>query len=111
MLKKLNEAMDYIEEHLEEDFSLDKIAEYVHVSDLHLRKIFFALTNMSLNDYVKNRRMSKANQELLRGKSVTEVAYQYGYQSVDGFSRAFKNGVGCCHQKQQNFKSVKHFKN
>ena len=36
MLKKLNEAMDYIEEHLEEDFSLDKIAEYVHVSDLHL---------------------------------------------------------------------------
>ena len=47
MLKKLNEAMDYIEEHLEEDFSLDKIAEYVHVSDLHLRKIFFALTNMS----------------------------------------------------------------
>lgn len=94
MLKKLNEAMDYIEEHLEEDFSLDKIAEYVHVSDLHLRKIFFALTNMSLNDYVKNRRMSKANQELLRGKSVTEVAYQYGYQSVDGFSRAFKKWSG-----------------
>ena len=58
MLKKLNEAMDYIEEHLEEDFSLDEVAEYVHVSDLHLRKIFFALTNMSLNDYVKNRRMS-----------------------------------------------------
>ena len=40
MLKKLNEAMDYIEEHLEEDFSLYKIAEYVNVSDLHLRKIF-----------------------------------------------------------------------
>ena len=94
MLKKLNEAMDYIEEHLEEDFSLDKIAEYVHVSDLHLRKIFFALTNISLNDYVKNRRMSKANQELLRGKSVTEVAYQYGYQSVDVFSRAFKKWSG-----------------
>lgn len=53
MLKKLNEAMDYIEEHLEEDFSLDEVAKYVHVSDLHLRKIFFALTNMSLNDYVK----------------------------------------------------------
>lgn len=26
MLKKLNEAMDYIEEHLEEDFSLDEVA-------------------------------------------------------------------------------------
>lgn len=64
MLKKLNEAMDYIEEHLEEDFSLDKIAEYVHVSDLHLRKIFFALTNMSLNDYVKK-------QKDVKGKSGT----------------------------------------
>ena len=53
-----------------------------------LEKIFFALTNMTLNEYVKNRRLSEANKELLQGAQVTDVAYQYGYQSVDGFTRA-----------------------
>lgn len=90
MLKKLNDAMDYIEAHLEDEFLLEKISEHINVSDYHFRKIFFALTNMTLNEYVKNRRLSEANKELLQGAQVTDVAYQYGYQSVDGFTRAFK---------------------
>ena len=90
MLKKLNDAMDYIEAHLEDEFLLEKISEHINVSDYHFRKIFFALTNMTLNEYVKNRRLSEANKELLQGAQVTDVAYQYEYQSVDGFTRAFK---------------------
>ena len=43
---------------------------------------------------VKNRRLSEANKELLQGAQVTDVAYQYGYQSVDGFTRAFKKWSG-----------------
>lgn len=109
MLKKLNEAMDYIEEHLDEDFSLEKIAEHVHVSDLHFRKIFFALTNMSLGEYVKNRKLSKANQELLQGKSVTEIAFRYGYQSVDGFSRAFKKWSGMLPSEAAKLQQCKFF--
>ena len=53
MLKKLNDAMDYIEAHLEDEFLLEKISEHINVSDYHFRKIFFALTNMTLNEYVK----------------------------------------------------------
>ena len=55
MLKKLNDAMDYIEAHLEDEFLLEKISEHINVSDYHFRKIFFAITNMTLNEYVKNR--------------------------------------------------------
>lgn len=94
MLKKLNEAMEYIETHLEDDFLLEKVSEHVKVSDHHFRKIFFALTNMTLNEYVKNRRLSEANKNLLQGMQVTETAYKYGYQSVDGFTRAFKKWSG-----------------
>ena len=50
MLKKLNDAMDYIEAHLEDEFLLEKISELINVSDYHFRKIFFALTNMTLNE-------------------------------------------------------------
>ena len=66
MLKKLNHGMEYIEAHLEDIASLEEIAAHVRVSDCHFRRIFFALTNMTLGEYVKNRRLSEANRELLQ---------------------------------------------
>lgn len=94
MLKKLNRAMDYIEDHLQDEFLLEQISREAGVTDHHFRKIFFALTNMTLGEYVKNRRLSEANRELLQGAQVTETAYRYGYQSMDGFTRAFKKWSG-----------------
>src|SRR5690606_32514382 len=90
MLRELNQVMDYIEEHLTEDLSLEMISEYAGVSDYHFRKIFFYLSGMTLNEYIKNRKLSEGNKELLQGETVTDVAFKYGYQSVDGFTRAFK---------------------
>ena len=86
--------MDYIEEHLGDAFLLSDVSEEVGVSDWHFRRVFFALTNMTLQEYVKNRRLSEANRELLQGAPVTDTAYKYGYQSLDGFSRAFKKWSG-----------------
>lgn len=86
MLKKLNAAMDYMEAHLEEDFRLEEVAAGVGISDLSFRQLFYALTGMTLQEYVKNRRLSEACGALLRGCSVTDTAYRYGYQSVDGFT-------------------------
>jgi len=37
---------------------------------------------------------SEANKDLLRGEKVTDVAYKYGYQSMDGFAHAFKSWSG-----------------
>ncbi len=94
LLKELNLVIDYIEDHLTDDLSLEKIAEYAGISDYHFRKIFFYLSGMTLSEYVKNRKLSAANQDLLRGEKVTDVAFKYGYQSVDGFTRAFKKWSG-----------------
>lgn len=94
MLNELNQVIDYIEENLTGDLSLEKIAEYAGVSDFHFRKIFFYLAGMTLSEYIKNRKLSEANQDLLRGERVTDVALKYGYQSMDGFTRAFKKWSG-----------------
>ncbi|WP_077622461.1 AraC family transcriptional regulator [Sediminibacillus massiliensis] len=94
MLKELNMVIDYIEDHLTEELTLEEIAEYAGVSDYHFRKIFFYLSGLTLNEYIRNRKLSEANKDLLRGVKVTEVAFQYGYQSVDGFTRAFKKWSG-----------------
>ncbi len=90
MLKELNQVLDYIEEHLTGDLPLEIISEYAGVSGYHFRKVFFYLSGLTLSEYIKNRKLSEANKDLLRGEKVTDVAFKYGYQSIDGFTRAFK---------------------
>ncbi|SFB22849.1 transcriptional regulator, AraC family [Lentibacillus halodurans] len=94
MLKELNLVIDYIEDHLTDELSLEKVSEYAGVSDYHFRKIFFYLSGLTLSEYIKNRKLSEANKELMDGEKVTDVAFKYGYQSVDGFTRAFKKWSG-----------------
>ncbi len=94
MLKDLNKVIDYIEDHLTDDLSLEIISIYAGVSDYHFRKIFFYLSEMTLSEYIKNRKLSEASMNLLHGEKVTDVALKYGYQSMDGFTRAFKKWCG-----------------
>jgi AraC family transcriptional regulator len=94
MLKELKQVIDYIESHLTEKLSLEEISKATGVSDYHFRKVFYYLSGISLSEYVKKRKLSEANKDLLNGNSVTDVAFKYGYQSIDGFTRAFKSWSG-----------------
>jgi AraC family transcriptional regulator len=94
MVKDLNRMIDYIEEHLTDDLSLERLSEDFGIADYHLRMTFFYLSGMTLSEYIKNRKLSEANKDLLDGEKVTDVAFKYGYQSIDGFSRAFKKWSG-----------------
>ncbi|MEL3961029.1 AraC family transcriptional regulator [Lysinibacillus endophyticus] len=94
MIQQFNHLMDYIESHLTEDISGEEISKIVGLSDYHFRRMFSYLAGMPLNEYIKNRRLSSANEELINGAKVTDVAYKYRYQSVEGFSRAFRDWSG-----------------
>ena len=50
MLRELNRVIDYIEEHLTDEISLESVADYARVSDFHLRKVFFYLSGMTLSE-------------------------------------------------------------
>lgn len=94
MLQEFNQLMDYIESHLTEEISGKDISKIVGMSDYHFKRMFSYMAGMSLNEYIKNRRLSVANVELINGEKVTDIAYQYGYQSIEGFSRAFREWSG-----------------
>lgn len=94
MLQKFNKVMDYIEEHLEEDILSKDISQITGLSDYHFKKMFLYLSGMPLNEYIRNRQFSKANIELINDEKVTNLAFKFGYQSVEGFSRAFKDWSG-----------------
>ncbi|MFJ7362523.1 GyrI-like domain-containing protein [Peribacillus frigoritolerans] len=94
MLQQFNNLMDYIETHLTEEISGKDISKIVGLSDYHFKRMFSYMAGMSLNEYIKNRRLSVANVELINGAKVTDIAYKYGYQSIEGFSRAFREWNG-----------------
>lgn len=94
MLANLNQAMDYIEEHLTEEVSFDELAKKTGISVYHFKRTFSFFAGMSLAEYIKKRRLAEANLALLAGEKVTDVAFKYGYQSIEGFSRAFRDWSG-----------------
>lgn len=93
-MQPLNQLIDYLEDHLTDDLSFAAIAHQLGFSEYHLRRTFAFIAGMSLSDYVRNRRLAAANGELVNGQAVTTVAFKYGYQSVEGFSRAFRDWSG-----------------
>ena len=93
MLANLNQAMDYIEEHLTEEVSFDELAKRQGFLFTILNELFVCC-GMSLAEYIKKRRLAEANLALLAGEKVTDVAFKYGYQSIEGFSRAFRDWSG-----------------
>lgn len=95
MLESMNKTIEYIEAHLLEELHMSAIAKVAGTSESDIQKTFYALTGISIVEYVRRRRLSLAGFELQKGeKSVLEVALEYGYTSPDSFTRAFRQMHG-----------------
>ncbi|MFK0168644.1 effector binding domain-containing protein [Streptomyces sp. NPDC090306] len=97
MLDRLNQAVEHIEERLEQPLDARELARIAGTSEYHLRRMFSALAGMPLSEYVRRRRLTVAGAEVLAGReSLLDVAVRYGYGSGEGFARAFRavHGVG-----------------
>lgn len=91
----MNEALDYIESHLDDEIDDSELEKITGTSVYHFRRLFSFLSGMTLGAYIRNRKLSNATYDLLRDDvSVTDTAFKYGYESVDGFSRAFREWAG-----------------
>lgn len=95
MLKSMNEALDYIEAHLDGEIDEKELERITGTSIYHFRRMFSFLSGMPLGEYIRSRKLSNATFDLQHeGMSVTEAAFKYGYESTDGFSRAFRGWSG-----------------
>lgn len=90
-LANLNRALQYIEDHLEEDIDVREAARLAQCSDYHFSRMFSFLAGISLSEYIRRRRLTLAAFELQAGDlRIVDVAVKYGYTSADAFSRAFQ---------------------
>lgn len=84
------DAIEYIEENLTERIDIEKVAQSAYLSSFYFQKIFTALCGFSVAEYIRNRRLTLAAQELCSTNAkVIDVAFKYGYGSSDSFARAF----------------------
>ncbi len=93
--KSLNEIINYIENHLEEKIDFNILAKILGVNTYTLQRIFSLLTNITLTDYIRKRRLSIAGEELyLNNEKIIDIALKYGYENPTSFSRAFEQFHG-----------------
>lgn len=96
-LQLLEDALEYIEEHLLENVKTEEIAAHCYCSKSTLEKLFRNVNNISVHDYIVRRKMVLAARMLRSGEksNLLELALQLGYQSNEAFSRAFRKVWQC----------------
>lgn len=103
MLDKMNQAIEYIENHLMEEISEKELAAIHLSSDYHFKRMFTFLAGVSVSEYIRRRRLSLAALELQKTDlRVIDIAVKYGYSSPDSFSRAFQYQHGTLPSKIKN---------
>lgn len=94
-IERLNQAVDYIEENLDGEIKPEKAAQLAACSVFHFQRMFAYITGVTLNEYIRRRRMTTAAFELVDGGAkVIDLAVKYGYDSPTAFNRAFRNVHG-----------------
>lgn len=91
----IQNAINYIEENLTEHIDYDEVAKQAACSSFYFQRIFGVLCGMPLGDYIRNRRLTLAGNELSAAdKKIIDIALKYGYENPESFTRAFSKFHG-----------------
>lgn len=94
-IQSIQKAIEYMEKNILEKISYEDAARQVNLSNYHFHRMFSMMTGMTANEYIRNRRLSMAGQELaLSSQKVIDIAYKYGYESPESFAKAFSRFHG-----------------
>lgn len=84
----------YCTEKFRENVSLQRMADELHISKNHISYIFSSKLKMPLPDFLSSLRIAEAKRLIDDGCSITDAAYESGFQSLRTFNRRFLSEVG-----------------
>jgi len=95
-IKRINNIFQFIDANLDQELSLETIAKIGFYSPFHLHRIFKAITNETVNEYITRKRIEKTAAVLLHKNeiSISELSLKYGFNSNSSFTRTFKKFYG-----------------
>ncbi|MCI8373431.1 MAG: helix-turn-helix domain-containing protein [Lachnospiraceae bacterium] len=88
------ESLEYIDQNLEQPIDLEEICDYVGYSKYYFSRKFKEYMGLSVMEYVRRRRLAKASDEIISGRRILDIALSYGWQSHNGFTKAFRQEYG-----------------
>lgn len=103
----LNKVIDTIEKELTSKIEYNELAKIVGISSYSLQRTFAFLTGMTLTEYIRKRRLSKAAEEIKKtDEKIIDIALKYQYDSPVSFSNAFKkmHGISPANARKSNQK-------
>lgn len=84
-IKGFQRSIDYIEDNLTEDLSVEEIARQMNISPFYYQRIFTMITGFSVGEYIRGRRLSVAGSELAStDNKIIDIALKYGYDTPEG---------------------------
>lgn len=94
-IERLNQAINYMEEHLTEQVDYEELGRIAGCSSYHFQRMFSYMAGMPLSEYIRKRKMSLAAVDLQGGRiKIIDAAEKYGYSSPTAFNRAFQSVHG-----------------
>ena len=94
-LKRVRRVQDYIENHLDDKISPSELSKLANLSPHHFHRVFRGVTGESVLEYTRRLKLERAARRLrVTGQKVTKVAFDIGYESHEGFTRAFREHFG-----------------
>lgn len=97
--KVVKKVASYIENHIEEELSLDKIAEALNYSKFYMARVFAETTGCTIYKYIQGRRLTLAAKKLVETDDpIVDIAYEAHYNSQQAFTLAFGRLYQCSPQ-------------
>lgn len=104
--KPIRLAKQYIQEHLNENITLESVASSIHYNSVYLCTLFKKVTGVNFIDYVTENRINKAKALLKDTQfNIGEVSLKVGYKDARYFSKKFKEMIGITPQMYRNIYS------
>lgn len=92
---KVKEALQYIDDHLDEPMSFETLAAMFHFSPYYFHRMFSIIVGKTIAVHIRDRRLLRACSQLSASElSILNIALDCGYNSAQAFSRAFKESYG-----------------
>jgi len=94
--KMLEKVVSYIEQHIEEDLSLDRIAKELNYSKFYMARTFAERSGCTIYKYIQGQRLTRAARKLVETKEpIIDIAYEAHYNSQQAFTQAFSRLYQC----------------
>lgn len=91
---KIRQTLSYINEHLSEELTVDRLAEQVYLSRYHFMRLFKAQTGSTIHAYVRQKRLLCAARLIREGVPAGKAAADSGFGDYSSFHRAFRESFG-----------------